>query len=147
MLGSSPVIAFVSTADMSRARDFYGAVLGLRLMDEGVYACAYDAGGTQLRVTAVDTVSPQPYTVLGWSVVDIATTVQALASGGVQSSRSMTSSKETTTRSGACSASRTARTFALSPPGAVFPRTFPKRRRMTLRSGIPAVGALMARRG
>jgi catechol 2,3-dioxygenase-like lactoylglutathione lyase family enzyme len=84
VLGSSPVVAFVSTADMTRARDFYGAVLGLRLVDEGVYACAYDAGGTQLRVTAVDTVSPQPYTVLGWSVVDIATTVRALASGGVR---------------------------------------------------------------
>jgi catechol 2,3-dioxygenase-like lactoylglutathione lyase family enzyme len=84
VLGSSPIIAFVSTADMTRARDFYGALLGLRLVDDGVYACAYDAGGTRLRVTAVDTVSPQPYTVLGWSVVDIATTVRALASGGVR---------------------------------------------------------------
>ncbi len=69
---------------MTRARHFYGAVLGLRLLDESVYASAFDAGGTQLRVTAVDTVSPQPYTVLGWSVGDIAETARGLASRGVQ---------------------------------------------------------------
>lgn len=84
MLASSPAIAFVATADMTRARHFYGAILGLRLIEEGLYASAFDAGGTQLRVTAVETVSPQPYTVLGWSVGDIATTVRALASGGVR---------------------------------------------------------------
>lgn len=68
---------------MTRARHFYGAILGLRLIDESVYATAFDAGGTQLRVTAVDTVSPQPYTVLGWRVTDIATTARALAGSGV----------------------------------------------------------------
>ena len=84
MLASSPVIAFVSTANMPRACHFYGVVLGLRLIDESVYASVFDAGGTQLRVTAVDTVSPQPFTVLGWSVADIATTARALASTGVR---------------------------------------------------------------
>jgi catechol 2,3-dioxygenase-like lactoylglutathione lyase family enzyme len=84
MLASSSVIAFVSTAEMTRASHFDGAILGLPLIDEGVYASVFDAGGAQLRVTAVDTVSPQPYTVLGWSVADIATIVRALASAGVR---------------------------------------------------------------
>ncbi len=75
MLASTPVVAFVATADMTRARHFYGAILGLRIIEEDVYASAFDAGGTQLRVIAVRKVSPQPYTVLGWSVGDIATTV------------------------------------------------------------------------
>jgi hypothetical protein len=44
----------------------------------------FDAGGARLRVTAVDAVSPQPYTVLTWSVADIATIVRALASRGVR---------------------------------------------------------------
>ena len=84
VLASSSIIAFVSTADMARARHFYGSILGLRLIDESVYASVFDAGGTQLRVTAVETVSPQPYTVLGWSVADIATTARALVVGGVR---------------------------------------------------------------
>lgn len=84
MLASSPVIAFVATTDMARSRHFYGAILGLRLIEENAYAAAFDAGGTQLRVTAVETVLPQPYTVLGWSVDDMATTVRGLASSGVR---------------------------------------------------------------
>ncbi len=84
MLASNPVIAFVATADMTRARHFYGAILDLRLIEESVYASAFDAGGTQLRVTAVRKVSRQPYTVLGWSVGDIVTAVRGLRTSGVR---------------------------------------------------------------
>jgi catechol 2,3-dioxygenase-like lactoylglutathione lyase family enzyme len=79
VLESSDLIAFVSTADPGRARHFYETTLGLRLIDESPYACAFDVGGIQLRVTVVDDVSPRPYTVLGWEVDDIQTEVRALA--------------------------------------------------------------------
>jgi catechol 2,3-dioxygenase-like lactoylglutathione lyase family enzyme len=84
MLGNHDVIAFVSTSNPDRARRFYESTLGLRLVDHSPYACAFDANGTQLRVTVADDVSPRPYTVLGWSVPDIAAAVAGLAARGVE---------------------------------------------------------------
>jgi catechol 2,3-dioxygenase-like lactoylglutathione lyase family enzyme len=78
VLESSDLIAFVSTAAPERSRLFYETTLGLRVIDESPYACAYDVQGTQLRVTVVDDVSPRPYTVLGWKVDDIDAAVRAL---------------------------------------------------------------------
>ncbi len=60
------------------------APLGLRLLEQTPYACVYDAHGTQLRVTGADEVSPAPYTVLGWAVVDIERIVHELAERGVE---------------------------------------------------------------
>ena len=83
-LGEADVIAFVSTADMERAREFYGDVLGLRLAEESPFALVFDAGGTMLRVTAVGEVVKAGYTVLGWRVADIVATVRELAGRGVE---------------------------------------------------------------
>ncbi|MFE9575750.1 VOC family protein [Nocardia sp. NPDC006044] len=41
-------------------------------------------GGTMIRVTAVEKLVPQPFTVLGWAVADIAGSVAALVSRGVE---------------------------------------------------------------
>jgi catechol 2,3-dioxygenase-like lactoylglutathione lyase family enzyme len=87
VLANSDVIAFVSTVDLARARDFYEAVLGLPIVDEGVYACVFDAHGTMLRVTAVAEVALPGYTVLGWRVDDISETVTRLDSLGIESAR------------------------------------------------------------
>lgn len=62
---------------------FYGEVLGFRLLEASEFANAYDANGTQLRVTVVDRVVKVPYTVLGWRVLDIVATVRALREAGV----------------------------------------------------------------
>ena len=83
-LGESEVIAFVSTADMGRARGFYADVLGLRLTEESPFALVFDAGGTMLRVAAVGEVAHAGYTVLGWRVADISATVRELAGRGVE---------------------------------------------------------------
>jgi catechol 2,3-dioxygenase-like lactoylglutathione lyase family enzyme len=83
VLGSSDLIAFVPTTDMPRARSFYEDTLGLRLDSESPFACVFDAGGTMLRVTAVDHVAGAQYTVLGWRVADIAATAASLARRGV----------------------------------------------------------------
>ncbi len=83
MLEDADLVAFVASCDLERAGRFYGQVLGFPLLEASEFAKAYDANGTQLRVTRVDRVSEAPYTVLGWRVVDIAATIRALRGAGV----------------------------------------------------------------
>jgi catechol 2,3-dioxygenase-like lactoylglutathione lyase family enzyme len=87
MLGSSDLVAFVATADLDRARAFYGETLGLPVVEQSPFACVFDAHGTLLRVTPVAEVAAAPYTVLGWTVPDIVATVRALAEAGVALTR------------------------------------------------------------
>jgi catechol 2,3-dioxygenase-like lactoylglutathione lyase family enzyme len=87
MLESSTAVAFVATADLDRAHEFYGGVLGLRLVERTEFANVYDAGGTPLRVTRVDQPAAAGYTVLGWIVTDIESTMAELAEQGVQFER------------------------------------------------------------
>jgi catechol 2,3-dioxygenase-like lactoylglutathione lyase family enzyme len=83
MLQSSAVIAFVSTTDLDRGREFYERTLGLRVVEQNDFACVIDAHGTMLRLTAAGSVATPGYTVLGWNVADIAGTVDWLADQGV----------------------------------------------------------------
>jgi len=87
VIATSDLIAFVSTRDLSRARAFYEAVLGLPVVDENPYACGCNAHGTMLRITAVAEVAHAGYTVLGWRVTDIGETVAHLESRGVEFAR------------------------------------------------------------
>ena len=87
MLATSPIVAFVATSDASRAKAFYGGVLGLPLTSEDEFAAVFDAHGTMLRVAIVGDMVLAPYTVLGWDVEDIAMTARGLAAAGVQYER------------------------------------------------------------
>jgi catechol 2,3-dioxygenase-like lactoylglutathione lyase family enzyme len=82
MLGDCDLVAFVSTADAARARQFYVDTLGLTVLEVTPYACVVDAKGTTLRITVVAEVVVAPYTVLGWTVRDITATVRELAARG-----------------------------------------------------------------
>ena len=82
-LGGADLIAFVPTKDMAKARPFYEGMLGLPVEGESPVACAFRAGGVLLRVIAVEQLTPFPFTLLGWSVEDIATTVGGLTARGV----------------------------------------------------------------
>jgi catechol 2,3-dioxygenase-like lactoylglutathione lyase family enzyme len=82
-LDGSSLIAFVPTTDLSRARAFYAETLGLRVTDESAFACVFDANGTMLRLTPVRKLSRTRYTVVGWNVADIASTVTSLTNAGV----------------------------------------------------------------
>jgi catechol 2,3-dioxygenase-like lactoylglutathione lyase family enzyme len=77
------LIAFVPTVDLARARTFYEETLGLRVTEESPFACVFDANGTMLRLTPVRKLSRVRYTVVGWGVADIASTVSALTAAGV----------------------------------------------------------------
>jgi catechol 2,3-dioxygenase-like lactoylglutathione lyase family enzyme len=87
MLANADVMAFVATADLRRARRFYEGVLGLPVIEDDGLALAFEAHDTMLRVTAVRELTPSPYTVLGWSVPDIAAAVGELEARGVAFAR------------------------------------------------------------
>jgi catechol-2,3-dioxygenase len=71
MLGDAPIMAFASAVDLGRARSFYEGVLGLTMVEMNDFACVLRAGGVTLRITRVESLTPQPFTVLGWEVIDI----------------------------------------------------------------------------
>ena len=83
-LSDSEMMAFVATINPQRAREFYERTLGLRLVSDDLpFALVFDLRGTMLRVTAVQELTPAPYTVLGWKVPDIVAAAQALQRVGV----------------------------------------------------------------
>ena len=90
MLGTSDLVAFVPTRDPARARRFYEETLGLRLLAEDPFALVFDANGVALRIVNVAGVpdfAPAPYTILGWDVADVESTVRELAGRGVTFAR------------------------------------------------------------
>ena len=86
-LAGAPLMAFAATTDLAAARAFYQRALGLPLTGESPIACTFDAGGTTLRVNTAEAVIAAPYTVLGWTVTDIAATVGDLKARGVDFER------------------------------------------------------------
>ena len=87
MLNDEKIMSFVGVSDADTARAFYRDTLGLSLISEDGFALAFGVGGIMLRVTLVNEVRPQPYTVLGWQVKDATATARALAKAGVPPER------------------------------------------------------------
>ncbi len=83
MLGDCDLVAFAATSNAERAKAFYGTTLGLRLTGDTPFALVFDAGGTMLRIAKVPKVAAAPYTILGWSVPDIAAAIAVLTRKGV----------------------------------------------------------------
>ena len=83
-LSDNEMMAFVATINPQRAKEFYERTLGLRLVSDDLpFALVFDLCGTMLRLTAVQELTPAPYTVLGWKVPDIIAAAQALQRAGV----------------------------------------------------------------
>jgi catechol 2,3-dioxygenase-like lactoylglutathione lyase family enzyme len=87
MLSDGKIVAFVATMDSVRAKRFYEAVLGLRVVHEDDFALVVDANGTRVRIAKVRDTVVAPYTVLGWEVPDIASEVKGLKERGVSFER------------------------------------------------------------
>lgn len=83
MLGRAALVAFVAATDLARARAFYEGTLGLAVLEDTPFALVLDAAGTTLRVSAVEHLSPAPFTVLGWTVPDLEAVIGALRAAGV----------------------------------------------------------------
>jgi catechol 2,3-dioxygenase-like lactoylglutathione lyase family enzyme len=76
-------MAFIPVRDLSEARFFYADVLGLSVSEESPFAVVLDAGGTMLPLAQVDGLAPQPFTIAGWQVPDMETSIDSLTSRGV----------------------------------------------------------------
>jgi catechol 2,3-dioxygenase-like lactoylglutathione lyase family enzyme len=76
-------MAFIPVVDLQVARSFYADGLGLRVAEEDTYAVVLDAGGTMLRLTKVDALRPQPFTIAGWEVSDIEASIETLEARGI----------------------------------------------------------------
>jgi predicted enzyme related to lactoylglutathione lyase len=83
MLSAHRIVAFVPTADITKARPFYESVLGLRVVSTDHFALVLDANGTMVRVTNVQNFKPQPFTILGWNVPNIDEAVSDLSRHGI----------------------------------------------------------------
>lgn len=83
MLASAKTIAFVGTVNPDRARSIYEQTMGLRRIPDEQFAWVFDSNGTMLRVSKLQSLSPLPFTVLGWEVRDIRTTVGSLRRRGL----------------------------------------------------------------
>jgi catechol 2,3-dioxygenase-like lactoylglutathione lyase family enzyme len=84
VLETARLVAFIPVADVATARTFYKSTLGLRVMDDGPFALVVDANGTMVRITPVPDLRPQPFTIAGWEVDDIESTVKELGARGVR---------------------------------------------------------------
>jgi catechol 2,3-dioxygenase-like lactoylglutathione lyase family enzyme len=78
-------IAFLPSTDLDRSQRFFVDVVGLTLRESTPFACVLATGSPEvmLRVTLVDSLRPQAFTVLGWQVDDIAAEMGRLAAAGV----------------------------------------------------------------
>lgn len=83
MLSSAKVIAFLPSSDLERSRRFFTATLGMTVDEVTPFACVLHMGETMVRVTKVDDLRPQPFTVFGWEVTDIAAVIDDLSEAGV----------------------------------------------------------------
>jgi catechol 2,3-dioxygenase-like lactoylglutathione lyase family enzyme len=83
-LATSPHVAFVPIADKDKALAFYRDQLGLTFIeDQSPFALVFDLNGTMLRATFAGEFKPQQFTILGWHVADIESTVSVLTTAGV----------------------------------------------------------------
>lgn len=71
MLGDARPVIFIATCDFGKAREFYADTLGLGLLEETQFALVFAAGPITLRVTLVESFTPQIFTIAGWEVDDI----------------------------------------------------------------------------
>lgn len=84
MISESSLVGFIPSMDLIKAKSFYTQILGLLLDHEDDYALEFNVRGCRIRINKVNEKFPVPYTVLGWSVMDIGTTVSELIQKGIQ---------------------------------------------------------------
>jgi catechol 2,3-dioxygenase-like lactoylglutathione lyase family enzyme len=82
VLKTSEVVCFLPSEDLERSERFFQDVLGLPLVSRSPYASVFSIGGATLRVTRVDGLRPQPFTVFGWLVQDLRGALEELRERG-----------------------------------------------------------------
>ena len=83
MLSDAPLVSLIPTVDLDEARAFYADILELPLVEQNEYAAVFEVAGRMLRITVTEGFTPQPFSIIGWEVDDIAGTAGALQQRGV----------------------------------------------------------------
>lgn len=83
-LAESKVIGFVPSTNLDTSQAFYSDVLDLNLSVSDDYALQYSVCGALLRIAEVVDIPDVQYTIFGWQVVDIESTVESLMKRGVR---------------------------------------------------------------
>ena len=84
MLETSEAVAFLPSEDLERSDRFFQGVLALPLVSRSSFASVFKIAGATLRVTKVDGLRPQPFTVFGWVVADLRSAVTELRDRGTE---------------------------------------------------------------
>jgi hypothetical protein len=87
MLSQHKLKAFVSTTQPVQAHQFYIEKLGLKILSEDHYGLECESNGAHLRITIVERLTPQPFTVLGWDTDDIVSAVKRFGEKGIKFER------------------------------------------------------------
>ena len=83
MLGDAMPVGFLAVRDFAAARRFYEGTLGLEFVSQDGFALMLRTGPIVLRLAVPPELVVAPYTVFGWRVDDIGSTVAALSAKGV----------------------------------------------------------------
>lgn len=83
MLANNTVSATVAVSDVSKAKDFYGNILGLKLESEFPGGVAYLSGSGRLLVYESNTAGKNEATSAGWEVTGIEALVEELKNKGL----------------------------------------------------------------
>jgi len=86
-LQDADVMAFAVMSRKPAYRSFYQRTLGLRVVDDDEMALVLDSGGSIIRIQKSASHQPAPYTILGWRVPDIGSSVARLTAAGVKFER------------------------------------------------------------
>jgi catechol 2,3-dioxygenase-like lactoylglutathione lyase family enzyme len=86
-LRNNKIIGFIPTRNPEAARTFYEQTLGLKFIADDQFALVFHVGpdeATMLRVVRTPEFTPAAFTIFGWQVDDILTTVSELTANKVQ---------------------------------------------------------------
>jgi catechol 2,3-dioxygenase-like lactoylglutathione lyase family enzyme len=83
VLGDAVFVGFIPVRNLDTAHEFYCVTLELKAVEQTPVALVLDTGGVPLRLAEVPELRPQPFTIAGWLVNDISSTVISLATAGV----------------------------------------------------------------
>ena len=79
------MIGFIPVSDFDAAEAFYSGVLGMPVESRDGFALVLRAAhGTMIRCVKAEGFTPQPFTILGWAVSELAAQVDALGAKGVE---------------------------------------------------------------
>jgi len=84
MLQAAQPVAFLPSENLERSARFFGGVLDLPLVSRSAFAYVFRCGEVSLRVTKVDFLRPQPFTVFGWEVTDLRSALNELRDRGTK---------------------------------------------------------------